>query len=259
MLLSRDQSTCRSRWRAYSKFYNLVIVVKHQLTRNVIRTFDNIVSSFEELASTALLTLHMEARCRIVHSLRNALSPEIAPYLLDQEVREPDPQILSLNLELVLFDENVVRYLRDKEVAFIRTGLGLLINSYLVGNANLASPMNENGVGRMQLNILVLQQNLKNVEEGVDLARAANYFALFERGPDAIIEKAKDSNSANEADTFTYEELKAMVELCFSEQMANPERGIAVAARRRMEDKLVALGEGMGMSQSQESQESSTS
>lgn len=190
----------------------------------------------------------MEVRCRIAYSLRNALSPDLAPYLLDQEVREPDPQILSLNLELVLFDETVARFLRDREVAFIRTGLGLLINCYLVGNACMASPMNEKGCGRMQLNILVLQQNLKNIEEGVDLARAANYFALFDKGPDAIVEKAKE-DKANHGDSgpnsFTYDELKALVELCYSEQLANPERGIASAAKRRMDDKLLGLSEHM--------------
>ncbi|KAG6027705.1 hypothetical protein E4U40_001365 [Claviceps sp. LM458 group G5] len=209
----------------------------------------------------------MEARCRIIYSLRNALSPDLAPYLLDREVREPDPAILSLNLELVLFDETIVRSLRAKEVSFIRTGLGRLINYYLVANARLASPMNERGCGRMQLNILVLQQNLKNIEEGVDLARAANYFALFERGPDAILEKARavrDSKTEAEdgdgerdkdegetvggesaVDVFTYEELKALMELCFSEPMADRERGIASSARKRMDDKLLGLSEQM--------------
>ncbi|KAH6963890.1 Sec8 exocyst complex component-specific domain-containing protein [Fusarium avenaceum] len=221
------------------------------LTQETVQAFDSIVSSFEELAGTALLTLHMEIRCRIVHSLSIALSPSVAPYLLDQEVSEPDPQILSLNSELVFLDETIVRYLREKEIAFIRTGLGLLINCYLVSNACKASPMNDKGCGRMQLNILVLQQNLKNVEEGVNLARAANYFSLYEQGADAIVEKAKEDKeqqrgtSAQDPDNFSYDELKALVELCYSEAMANPERGIATAAKRQMQDKLLGLSEHM--------------
>lgn len=219
----------------------------------VTRTFDDIISSYEELASTALLTLHMEVRCRIIHSLRIALSPDLAPYLLEQEVREPDPQILNLNQELVLFDETIVRYLRDREISFIRSGLGLLIKTYLVQNARMASPMNEKGCGRMQLNILVLQQNLKNVEDGVDLARAAKYFALFEKGPDAIVQTAKEAKERETgeaedketSESFSYDELKALVELCYSEQLSNPERGIASAARRQMDDKLLGLSEHM--------------
>lgn len=210
------------------------------------------MSSYEELAGTALLTLHMEVRCRIVHSLRNALSPDVAPYLLDQEVREPDPQILSLNLELVLFDETIARYLRAAEVSFVRTGLGRLISAFLVGNAGMASPINAKGSGRMQLNVLVLQQNLKNVEEGVDLARAANYYSLLDGGADAVMAKAKEdrgkevgAGAGESANTFTYEELRVLLELCFSEQAASPERGLATAAKRQLADKLQEFSEMM--------------
>ncbi|KJZ71751.1 Putative exocyst complex component sec8 [Hirsutella minnesotensis 3608] len=219
------------------------------LTQETVQTFDNIVTSFEELAGTALLTLHMEVRCRIVHSLRTALSPDSAPYLLEQEVREPDPPILGLNQEMVLFDETIVRFLREREVSFIRTGLGLLTKRYLVENAKMASPMNGKGCGRMQLNILVLQQNLKNIEEGVDLARAAEYFALFDQGPDAVINTAKEEKQKRAAggegdgESFTYEELKALIELFYSEQLAHPERGIASAAQRQMDEKLLGLSE----------------
>lgn len=224
------------------------------------RSFDGIVASYEELAATALLTLHMEVRCRIVYSLRTAMSPETAPYLLDQDVNEPDPQILSLNSELVAYDETVVRFLRERETAFVRTGLGLLINSYLVGNAPMVAPINAKGSGRMQLNILVLQQNLKNIESGVDLARAANYYALLDRGADAITEKAKEDVGkppddqaeggavGRDPDRFSFDELKALIGLCYSEQLANPERGIAAAARRQMGDKLLSLSEHMWQS-----------
>ncbi|KAJ9143856.1 Exocyst complex component Sec8 [Pleurostoma richardsiae] len=228
------------------------------MTQETVQSFDSIVSSYEELAATALLTLHMEARCRIVYSLRVALSPETAPYILEQDVNEPDPQVLSLNSELVSYDETIARFLREREAAFVRTGLGLLINSYLVGNAPMVSPMNAKGCGRMQLNILVLQQNLKNIEAGVDLARAANYFSLFDKGPDAIIAKAKeDAGKGREGgegaagrspDWFSYDELKALLELCYSEQLANPERGIAAQAKRQMADKMLQLSEHMWQS-----------
>jgi len=196
----------------------------------------------------------MEVRCRIVYSLSVALSPKTAPYLLDQDVREPDPQILSLNGELLAYDETTVRFLREREVAFVRTGLGLLINSYLVGNASMVSPMNARGCGRMQLNILVLQQNLKNIEEGVDLARAANYYALFDQGPDAIVNKAKEEaaraaeGTIDGTDRFSLEELRQLVELYYSERLANPERGIEQIARREMSEKMLALEEHMWQS-----------
>ncbi|KAG7119569.1 exocyst complex component sec8 like protein [Verticillium longisporum] len=226
------------------------------MTQDTVQAFDGIVSSFEELANTALLTLHLEARAQIIYSLHTALTPSTsAPYLLEQEVNEPDPQVLKLNADVMTYDETITRHLRIPESRFVRTGLGRLIDAYLVGNAPLASPMNGRGCGRMQLNILVLQQNLKNVEEGVDLRRAAEYFALFEKGPDGVVAKAKADKEAGEAEAdgeldeeerrlrFSYDELKALMELCFSEQLANPERGVAAAAKRQMGEKMLALSE----------------
>ncbi|KAI1802290.1 Sec8 exocyst complex component-specific domain-containing protein [Daldinia bambusicola] len=227
------------------------------MTQETVQSFDSIVSSYEDFAGTVLLTLHMEIRCRIIQSLKVALSPETAPYVLgEQEIKEPDPPVLSLNSELVAYDETIVRYLRDKETAFVRTGLGLLINTYLVSNALATQPMNMRGCERMQLNILVLQQNLKNIEAGVDLARAANYYSLFQDGPDQIVEKAKrdkerETNGGSpvpEAEKFTYDELKALLELCYSEQLADPERGVAAAAKRKMGEKVLALSEFMWQS-----------
>ncbi|PSR83364.1 Sec8 exocyst complex component-specific domain-domain-containing protein [Coniella lustricola] len=227
------------------------------MTQETVQSFDGVVSSYEELAATSLLTLHMEVRCRVGYSLRVALDPKTAPYLLDQDVKEPDPQIISLNSELVAYDETIVKNLREREVAFIRSGLGLLINSYLVANAPMVAPINSRGSGRMQLNILVLQQNLKNIEAGVDLSRAANYWALFDLGVDGIVAKAKEDaakagdaggNVGRDANRFTYDELKALIELFYSEALASKERGIENNAKRMMADKLLELSEHMWQS-----------
>ena len=210
----------------------------------------------------------MEIRCQIIYSLAIALSPETAPYLLEQEVQEPDPQILSLNADLVAYDEIVTRLLRPAECVFISRGLGVLVDRFLVSCAGRASPMNSLGCGRMLLNVLVLQQNLKNIETGVDLERATGYFGLFGRGPEGIVKRARaeseraaeglardeagekgrdngDKDKKGDGAQFSYEELKTMMELCFSEQLANPERGIAGAARRQMGDRMLELSEFM--------------
>ena len=187
----------------------------------------------------------MEVRCQIVNALTIALSPETAPYLLEQVVNDPDPRILSLNADLVSYDETVVRFLRDKEISFIRTGLGLLIDSFLVTNAGMVKAMNAHGCGRMQLNILVLQQNLKNIEADVSLERAAKFFDLFTAGPDAVVKQAKEEkeNEDGGKEAFSYDELKTLVELCYSEQLSNPERGITTSASRSMGDHMLQLEE----------------
>lgn len=224
--------------------------LKHILTTN--SAFDTIVSSYQELAGTVLLTVHMEVRCQIVQSLSVALSPDTAPYLLEQVVNDPDPRILALNADLVSYDEITTRFLRDKEITFMRSGLGLLIDDLLVTNAGVVGAMNANGCGRMQLNILVLQQNLKNIEPDVSLQRAASYFDLFTSGPEAVVKKAREGKEGAgekaKRETFSYDELKTLVELCFSEQLANPERGVSTVAKRGMGEYLLQLSEHMWQS-----------
>jgi len=192
----------------------------------------------------------MEVRCQIVHSLAIALSPDTAPYLLEQVVNDPDPRILSLNADLVSYDETVVRFLREKEISFIRTGLGLLIDSFLVTNARMVTAMNAHGCGRMQLNILVLQQNLKNIEADVSLDRAAKFFDLFTEGPDAVVKQAKEEkeNGTGGKELFSFDELKTLVELCYSEQLSSPERGISEKAKRGMGEHHLQLSEYMWQS-----------
>lgn len=142
-----------------------------------------------------------------------------------------------------------MRFLRDKEISFIRTGLGFLIDSFVVTNAGMVKSMNANGCGRMQLNILVLQQNLKNIEEDVSLERAAKFFDLFTEGADAVVKQAKDGKENNGGkELFSYDELKTLVELCYSGQLANPERGISTVAKRGMGEHLLQLSEYMWQS-----------
>ncbi|KFY15860.1 hypothetical protein V492_01725 [Pseudogymnoascus sp. VKM F-4246] len=218
------------------------------MTQETVVAFDSIVSSYQDLAGTVLLTLHVESRCQIVHTLALALSPSNAPYLLEQVVSDPDPRILALNAELVAYDETTSHYLHDKEITFLRNGLALLIDNYLVTNAGMVKPMNANGCGRMQLNILVLQQNLKNIEPDSNLTRSADYYDLFMDGHAAVLEKAKEPKGKDGNPEFTYDELKTLIELCFSEQIADPERGVSTVAKRNMGDLLLQLSEFMWQS-----------
>ena len=156
-----------------------------------------------------------------------------------------------MNADLVSYDETAVKYLREREIAFIRSGLALLIDSFLITNAGMVKAMNANGCGRMQLNILVMQQNLKNIEAEVNLDRAAKFFDLFIEGPDAILKQAGRDEKVNDVgvkDAFGYDELKTLVELCYSEQLEDPERGISSVAKRRMDEHLLQLSELMWQS-----------
>lgn len=167
----------------------------------------------------------------------------MTPYILEQEVKDPDPQILTLNTDLITYDSTISSLLLSKETSFIRTGLSSLTSSFLVSNAEKISPMNKNGYTRMNLNIRVLQQNLKNIEDDVDLNRALRYYELFEGGAERVVEEAKVKKG--EGDGFGIEELKTMMKLCYSEQVGSGERGTSTVAKRRLDEDLLKLDEYM--------------
>lgn len=121
----------------------------------------------------------------------------------------------------------------------------------------------------MQLNVLVLQQNLKAVEgEGeVALGRSARFFDFFMEGAEEVVQRAKRAAakaSANgrehgnssertkegrEEDDdegelgFSLEEMTTLMELCYSEGLRSPQREVAVQAKRGLSEHLLVLSE----------------
>jgi len=86
------------------------------------------------------------------------------------------------------------------------------------------------------------------------------YFELFDEGPEAIVKRAREDGEAARTPApadgqgggkprYSYDEFKALLELCYSEQLADPERGVAAAAKRQLADKMLGLSEYMWQSQ----------
>lgn len=118
-------------------------------------------------------------------------------------------------------------------------GLGSLMDHILVANASQIKIINNAGAERMQLNILVLQQNLKNIEMGVKLDRSTRFYALYTGGMQNLIATAKSGKL-----DFSYDDLKVLVELYFSEAMSNRrESSSALQARRSLNENLLSLSE----------------
>ncbi|KAF2488636.1 hypothetical protein BU16DRAFT_586867 [Lophium mytilinum] len=211
------------------------------LNQETAAEFDGVVNSYQQLAATVLRCLHLEIRCRVLHQLRLSIKED---YLLEQVVNDPDPDIISLNGDLVVFDEEVSNHLPDTQHLLITTHLATLMDTALLHfSSHNIKRMNAAGCGRMQLNILVLQQNLKNVEALALLPRSAAYFDFFTAGPDAIIKRAKETGE--EGLGYSYEELKGLVELCYSEPLGSERREVAMQAKRAEGDCLLQLSEVM--------------
>jgi exocyst complex component 4 len=123
---------------------------------------------------------------------------------------------------------------------FIITGLSTLLDALLIHSAPGIPAMNAHGCGRLQLNVLVLQQNLKNVEPNAILSRSAFYYDMFTNGPAAIIDAAKTQGKNL---GFTYDEMKVLLDLCYSEALRSERRDIVVQAERGLEENVLALSE----------------
>lgn len=128
--------------------------------------------------------------------------------------------------------------------------------------------MNAYGAQRMGLDILVLQQNLRNIaitasptpgsdssiisierdgaeDADVRLEKSARFYDLFLRGSGEVVDFAKAAKSKGEVVGYSYDELKVLVELCQSEGLRSREREENLRAKKGLQDGLLWLGEVM--------------
>ncbi len=259
------------------------------MTTESVVPFDKTLQEFRALAKTALLTLHIDIRCGVIYQLTRSLrGPNARPvdqappppprdsaslpstdsgsyhWILSQPPVAASPLILELNNDLISFDTTVSSYLGARERKFITRGLGGLIDRILVADADRIEVMNAYGAQRMGLDILVLQQNLRNIaitaspDPGSDLIsvdrdaredaevlleRSAQFYHLFLQGPGKVVEYAKATKSKGEPVGFSYDDLKVLVELCYSEGLRSREREEMLKAKKGMQDSLLWLGE----------------
>jgi hypothetical protein len=181
------------------------------------------------------------------------------------------PTILQLNGDLIAFDTNISTYLGAAERWFITSGLARFIDRVFVACTRYIGAMNENGALRLQLDVLVLQQNLKNIiidptadpaieQEVVALPRSAKFLDWFLEGAEKALDYANEEKgafaaqgdkalAAGNGEPFTYDELRVLVDLCFSEILRGPRgaenREDFMSAKKASADALLRLNEVM--------------
>ncbi|ERF70132.1 hypothetical protein EPUS_00319 [Endocarpon pusillum Z07020] len=261
------------------------------MTTESVIPFDKTLQEFRELAKVALLTLHIDVRCGVIHQMTRSLrgpnappidqAPEPPPrdsaalaktdsglyhWILQQPPSAASALILELNNHLISFDTNASAYLGSKERKFITRGLGRLIDRILVADADRIEVMNAYGAQRMGLDILVLQQNLRNIaitasstpgsdiisvdrDAGEDadvlLQKSAQFYDLFLQGAAKVVDYARAAKSRGDPVGYSYDELKVLVELCYSEGLRSAEREENLKAKKGLQDSLLGLGEVM--------------
>ncbi|KAK2871952.1 hypothetical protein FQN49_002679 [Arthroderma sp. PD_2] len=270
------------------------------MTKESVVGFDNAIKSIKNLAFTSLFTLHLDIRCGSIYMISRALKgkndgrqpdqnkvPSTEnnwAYILTVEPTSASPTVLELNNDLISFGARMSTYLGPNECRYITSCLSRLIDRALVSNTRFIGAMNNNGALRLQLDVLVLQQNLKNIivaspslvssksnlsldkessgslPEVVALPQSAKFLDWFLEGPGKTLRHAKEERDAfkemgiqalreGNGEPFTYDELKVLIELCFSAALKGPQgpesREEFMAAKRGSDDALLRLSEVM--------------
>ena len=170
--------------------------------------FDAVISSFTELSTLVLRTLHIDLRLHLLQGVYKAMD---TTYLLNQPYNDPDPAILNLTNSLSTYDAQLSTHLLPPQYTFLTSNCHILINNALTSLASAIPEMDTHGNARMALNILVLRQSLKSLQPDADLNKAARFYELGTQGPEAVV-------TTGPKEGYAVEDLKALVRLCWDEE-----------------------------------------
>lgn len=215
-----------------------------------------------------------------------AISPESTTlaHVLLTEPMTASPAIVDLNNDLIEFDSSISSYLGQPERFFLTSGLAKLADCAVLSGFHSIVAMNNNGALRLQIDVLVLQQNLRNIivststpeagsdqktgsesngsgqREIISLPRSAKFLDWFFDGPVKALEYARREKEefdklgshaleAGNGEPLTFDDLKVLVELCFSAVLRVPQaadnRETFMAAKRESNDAMLRLSEVM--------------
>ena len=176
------------------------------LDEHMANQFDAVRTSFTELSTLILRTLHLDLRLQVLLGLSTSLSHT---YALGQEYRDPDPATLLLSENLSTYSTVLSVQLPVLQTQFLTTGLDVLVANTLCALTSLMPALDSWGLQRMQTNILVLQQSLNSfTSTGSGLERARRFFELGGRGVETIVVEGLREGYAKE-------DLRALARLCY--------------------------------------------
>jgi len=194
--------------------------------------FDALLKTYDLLAEVILFTTRIDIRCRTIHYLDMVM--RTTDFLIEHEPLEPDMHVVELNADMGKIDDCAASTLPERERRFLFEGLGSLMDQLLLSGARHINLMNTHGVEKVMRNLLALEQNLKTMTgdeaRDADLSRARKYWGMFSKGPQAMLEDAK-----NGPPLFSFDEYKSMLTLqCGVEQLRenNPPNGPGTESAR---------------------------
>ncbi|KAG6336133.1 hypothetical protein ID866_2943 [Astraeus odoratus] len=178
------------------------------LSREMALRFGALLKTYRQLAEIILDTIRIEVRCRTMYYLDAAF--RLGNYRVDREIREPDPYIIDLNMELSQINECVFSTLPKEEQDFVFCGLEDIVEQLLISNAHHVRSLNGFGIAKVMRNILALQQSIRTLgtsQQAARFERARLYYSLFSAGPQCLLDNVRTNK------TFTFDEYKVMLDL----------------------------------------------
>jgi len=203
--MSNTQSHHNRRWTTNLHLQNAPSSAYLPLDASTATQFDAVLMSLTELSTLILRTLHVDMRLQLLSGIYTALDTS---YSLGQPYNDPDPSILALSTSMATYDVAISAHLLPTQYAFLTNSLHVLVNNALCSLVGTVPAMDAYGNSRMQLNVLVLQQSLKNVQSTASLEKAARFYDLAERGAESIV-------SRGVGEGYMREDLKALLRLCW--------------------------------------------
>jgi hypothetical protein len=96
--------------------YEPLLLLLNEYKLIFVSAFDGVHNSYLQLSSSVLRMLHFEIRGHIMLYINRSMS---RTFQLDQLLNEPDPEVVSLNADLVGFDEELATHLQSSQQAYV--------------------------------------------------------------------------------------------------------------------------------------------
>ncbi|KAH8991923.1 Sec8 exocyst complex component-specific domain-containing protein [Lactarius akahatsu] len=206
------------------------------LSKEMALRFHALLKTYDQLSELILHSVRIDVRCRIAHCLDLAMRH--GNYRVDEEIGEPDPHIIDLNLELGEYHDIASTTLPPREQKFIFDGIGYLIDDLLIYNARYIRFANALGMKKMSRNMLALQQCVKTIVHDArdgEFLRAKQYYSLFSLNPRDMLASIHKQRS------FTFEQYEVMLNLQCGVDQSQKDRSGAQATDKNYSMYIIDL------------------
>lgn len=186
------------------------------LTLNLakIGEFDEVIQTFESIRDQALVALRYDIRLKALYHIGKSYSEN---FVLETEPADSDQYIGQYNREIYAIGTKITERLTPAENDCVFVGLPIFLTRAFLQGSEIIQVANQNGIKRILLNIITIQQMLRSVMkevDQVDFSRASRYFEYFTSSEHELIQRIAESK-----DAYTKEELLNLLRLIHSQKL----------------------------------------